>query len=307
MVLSAESLYRKVMAVAALVFTLATVALAAGVELVATWYYSLAWWSYILFADAALAGKRGKGVLLGNRDAPALLLGSIAIWVSFEIYNLRLANWRYLDLPAPLALRWLGYGVAFATVLPAILVTAEWMERLAPERPGRGFRLGRNPRWLAGGSGFLASLLPWIAPDYFFPLVWLGPTAFFAALNHRLSKTGILTELESRGPGKLYRLLAAGAVCGLLWELWNFWAQSKWVYQIPFFDRWRLFEMPLAGYLGFPPFAVECREMYLFGRSLLGRLPAGAAVSLAVGAAVVAYALAAFWAIDRFTVLRFAG
>jgi hypothetical protein len=93
----------------------------------------------------------------------------------------------------------------------------------------------------------------------------------------------------------------------LLWELWNFWAQSKWVYQIPFFDRWRLFEMPLAGYLGFPPFAVECREMYLFGRSLLGRLPAGAAISLAVGAAVVAYALAAFWAIDRFTVLRFAG
>ncbi|MCI0408432.1 MAG: hypothetical protein L0191_07695 [Acidobacteria bacterium] len=293
------------MLAAALVFSLSTLALAADVEPVATWYFSLAWWSYIVFADAALARARGRGVLLGTGEAPALLAGSIAIWLSFEIYNLRLANWRYLELPASTLIRWPGYAIAFATVLPGILVTAEWIERFFPEPPGRAHPITPHQWQALFWGGLLASLLPWLAPRYFFPLVWLGPTVFFAALNHRWARQGILDDLATRGPGRLYRLLAAGAVCGFLWETWNFWARSKWVYQVPFFDQFRLFEMPLAGYLGFPPFAVECREMYLAGRWLAARLPASRSLQLAAWSFLLFYFLAAFWAIDRFTVASF--
>jgi hypothetical protein len=62
-----------------------------------------------------------------------------------------------------------------------------------------------------------------------------------------------------------------GIVCGLLWECWNYWAHTKWVYTVPVPPHVKLFEMPLAGYLGFPAFAVECFVMYVFTRRWLWR------------------------------------
>jgi hypothetical protein len=59
-------------------------------------------------------------------------------------------------------------------------------------------------------------------------------------------------------------LLVAGLICGFLWELWNFWALSKWVYTVPFFEKAKGFEMPFFGFLGFPPFAVQAYVMYNF-------------------------------------------
>jgi hypothetical protein len=58
-----------------------------------------------------------------------------------------------------------------------------------------------------------------------------------------------------------YLLLGAGAICGLLWEFWNFWAVTKWVYTVPYVGFLTIFEMPMLGFLGFPPFAVECYVM----------------------------------------------
>ncbi|MGZ5435395.1 MAG: hypothetical protein ACXW3F_04990, partial [Pyrinomonadaceae bacterium] len=66
-----------------------------------------------------------------------------------------------------------------------------------------------------------------------------------------------------------FSLLSAGLVCGFLWEFWNYWALSKWTYTVPYFGDIKIFEMPVLGYLGFPPFAIECWAMYIFVRSLL--------------------------------------
>ena len=51
-------------------------------------------------------------------------------------------------------------------------------------------------------------------------------------------------------------------IAGLFWEFFNFWARAKWIYTVPLFDELKLFEMPLAGFIGFPPFAVECAVIY---------------------------------------------
>ena len=42
---------------------------------------------------------------------------------------------------------------------------------------------------------------------------------------------------------------------------------------VPYFGNVKIFEMPVLGYLGFPPFAIECWAMYIFFRSLLTRSP----------------------------------
>jgi predicted flap endonuclease-1-like 5' DNA nuclease len=44
----------------------------------------------------------------------------------------------------------------------------------------------------------------------------------------------------------------------LLWESLNIGARAKWIYTVPFLENLKLFEMPVPGFLGFPPFAVEC-------------------------------------------------
>jgi hypothetical protein len=73
-----------------------------------------------------------------------------------------------------------------------------------------------------------------------------------------------LKDLEEGNPKKIYLLLVAGLICGFLWEFWNFWALSKWVYTVPFFDKTKGFEMPFPGFLGFAPFAVQAYVMVTF-------------------------------------------
>jgi hypothetical protein len=46
-------------------------------------------------------------------------------------------------------------------------------------------------------------------------------------------------------------------VCGFFWEAWNFYSYPKWVYHVPFVSWLKLFEMPLLGYGGYLPFALE--------------------------------------------------
>jgi hypothetical protein len=38
---------------------------------------------------------------------------------------------------------------------------------------------------------------------------------------------------------------------------------------VPYFGNVKIFEMPVLGFLGFPPFAIECWAIYIFVRSLV--------------------------------------
>ena len=67
-------------------------------------------------------------------------------------------------------------------------------------------------------------------------------------------------------------LLLSGLLCGVLWEFWNYWSRAKWIYTVPIMQQWKIFEMPVPGYLGFPPFAVECFTMCVFVRALYASL-----------------------------------
>jgi hypothetical protein len=40
--------------------------------------------------------------------------------------------------------------------------------------------------------------------------------------------------------------------------MWNFYSLAKWVYHVPFVQRFHVFEMPILGYAGYLPFGLEC-------------------------------------------------
>jgi hypothetical protein len=284
------------------------------VEPFRTWFYCFAWWSYILLADNFLLLLRGRSLLSGRRvELWRMLPLSVFIWLLFEGYNLLLQNWSYSSVPKELWLRWIGYTLAFATVLPGVFITTDIAEHLMFGRRKGAFasedeKLPAIPDTVPSlafqALGLCLSIAPLFWPRYFFPAVWLGPIFLLDPLLERVGAQSLSLRLAAGDRRRAFSLLVGGLFCGLMWEFWNFWAVSRWVYSVPFFGAWKVFEMPVLGFLGFPPFALECWILY----HLLSRLsrrwtfrPARAAFWLGIILACVLL----FRAIDDHTVLHF--
>lgn len=289
-----------------LMFILAAVMLDQGREPFATYFYSFAWWSYILAADALVYWLRGESLIV-NRTRTFLLMIplSIFIWCIFEGFNFRLANWHYINVPHELWKRWIGYAVAYGTVLPGLCVTYHLFKEIRFFGSVSAYRWRPDPRSLhlmrAVGGVFL--LFPLLVPRYCFPLVWIGFALLIEPLFYRSDNQSLLHDIEHGDLSRLLNLLAAGMACGLLWELWNFWAQTKWIYTVPFFEQWKLFEMPVLGFFGFPPFAVSAYAMY---RMLLMTMQkSGAWIRGVVWCLITLFCFVCFAGIDRYTVVSY--
>ncbi len=204
-------------------------------------------------------------------------------------------------------LRWLAYAVSFATVLPAILEVDTLFGNLGLARRVPGPVIRVSPRLLNGCvvAGSLMLTLVVLLPQYCFPLLWVGIVFILDPLIYRHDRAASFLGQAAKGSySRLLRLSLAGLLCGLLWEFWNYWSGAKWVYTIPLFDFWKVFEMPLVGYLGFMPFALEC---YLFWQLL--RLVKETYVvtdwriSLIIAALAAIYCVLVFSGIDNITVV----
>ncbi|MGA2557594.1 MAG: hypothetical protein ABSG04_15105 [Verrucomicrobiota bacterium] len=240
--------------------------------------YCFLWWSYIFAVDFAVSRLRGHSLL---RDEPRefLLLAawSVPVWLVFEVANLRLQNWYYVM--SPYGFSWAAFYLvlAFATVLPGIFETMSLvlglMEKFAPGGSirGRPFAVSRLNLGLqlALGVAMLGLLLAF--PRNCFCLVWgfayflTDPICYWVSRKEEgHASRSLLGQLAAGDNTRLVALLAAGFICGGLWEAWNLGARTKWVYSVPFFDELKLGEMPVLGFLGFPPFALECYAMVNF-------------------------------------------
>ncbi len=285
---------------------LSEVAMLAHVEPFWTWHTPFAWTGYVLLVDGIVFGLRGSSWLTTSRSEFVFLaIVSIPLWVVFEGYNLLIENWHYINLPENLLVRCFGYAWAFATISPGIFQTAELVARLRSARfrlraPGAtarqvgaaGLRLSAVDSRLttddsrlttddyrlatadymsiAAGAAMLMWPLLWPSP-YLAAPVFLGFIFLLDPLNARAGDESLLRDLRGRQYDRLINLLVAGFICGGLWEFWNFWARAKWIYTVPIVGDIKIFEMPVLGYFGFPPFALECFAMYVFVRRLLWR------------------------------------
>ncbi len=253
--------------IGASVLVLAQLLMFHHVEPFLSWFYCLAWWSYILIVDSVVYRLKGDSLILSRpREFLLMIPWSFTVWLFFEMVNLAMRNWYYINVPNSALLRFFGYGVAYGTVLPAIFETTELLESLGLFRNVSAPRIRVTRGWYGGflTIGGLFLVLPLIFPRYTFPLIWGSFIFLLEPINHRFGGRSLLAEWERGSLRKFCLLLVSGLICGGLWEFWNFWVRTKWIYTVPFFDEFKLFEMPLLGFLGFPPFAVECYAIYNF-------------------------------------------
>ena len=237
--------------------------------------YFFAWYPYILFLDGLLGRLRGRA-WLRHRPGAFLRLGlwSVTVWFIFEAANLVLKNWAYVGLTAAWWLRWPGYVLAFATVLPGILLTAQVLEALGAWGGVRGRPLGAGLAWqpLSLLLGTASLVLPLAFPRYAFPLVWVAFFFLLDPFSALLGGDSLIARFLAGERRQHLCLLAAGLICGLWWEFWNSLATAKWVYTLPVLNFCKIFEMPVLGYLGFLPFALEAAVMYNFAKALEARV-----------------------------------
>ena len=235
----------------------------------ARWAYQFFWYGYLLFLDAAIYYRKGRSLMINRRaEFAAVLPISAGLWLLFEWYNLYLENWHYVNLPSQYWVTVTGSLVAFATVVPGVFLTSELLENVL-----RLDRVKVKPRTFSKNAltasvvfGALCVTVPLFFPSgyssYLFGFVWLGFFFLFDPINYWLKGDSLLGDLARGEISRALALLIGGSVCGFLWEFWNYWGYTKWVYDVPIMHHIKLFEMPVLGFLGFPPFALELFAMY---------------------------------------------
>src|SRR3989344_2871370 len=239
----------------------------------ADWYFPLVWFGYIMVIDA-LNYKLRKDSLLVRRPYQFLgmLISSAVIWWIFELINLNLENWNYNHIEGTLALtNVIKKTIYFSTVIPAFFETVELIRSFhlfEKNKLHKKYKISKKFIHIMIVLGVISFLLPMILPKYFYPLVWLTFFFILDPINYLHNQPSIIKHLKDKKLTMPLSLLLAGIIMGFLWEFWNYYALTKWFYNVPFVGFFKIFEMPILGYLGYFPFAFELYAMYFFLRSL---------------------------------------
>jgi hypothetical protein len=250
-----------------------------GLEPFATWNTPIAWTGFILFADGVVYRARGDSwIRSAPREFALLAAVSIPLWIVFEGYNLVINNWYYSGLVESFWLRQFGFAWAFATIWPAIFEAADLIAVIRATVPRLALPAAPAPPALSAApalsavsvtSALVMLASPFLVPEeiarYLAAPVWLGFILLLDPINRRL-RAEVLTR------DRAINLALGGLLCGILWEFWNYWARAKWHYTVPMMEDVKIFEMPLPGYFGFAPFALECFTMYVFVRRAFTQL-----------------------------------
>ncbi len=224
------------------------------------------WLAYIVVMNALAFRRTGRSPLTHHTLTYLSLFPMSAVfWWFFEYLNRFVQNWHYIGIVPLTAEEYvLRATLPFATVLPAFVATRAWLASypglwrglthwipLAPRHP-------RRVAWLAlaVAAAGLAGIGIW--HEFLFPLLWISPLIVIASIR-ALNRTPTLLSDPARGDWRRVVMAALAAlVCGFFWEMWNLYSLEKWIYTVPFVDRFHIFKMPILGYAGYLPFGIEC-------------------------------------------------
>ena len=228
------------------------------------------WFGFILFLDGLVFWRRGTSLLHRMRWRYMLLfLVSSLFWWIFEGLNEAVHNWHYiLDQPySPLVYFFIS-SLDFSTVLPAVLEMTELLSSFKPLHPrlsadNPGPRLPLPVLTSLVILGLISFALPWFFPQYFFGLVWLCVVLILDPINNFMGRKSTIAHIAVKD-WRFFVLPLSGLCCGFFWEMWNYFAMPKWCYTVPYVGFWKIFEMPLLGYTGYLPFALELFALYQF-------------------------------------------
>ncbi len=252
------------------------------------------WLGYITFVNALTFARSGRCMMTQEpRRLMRLFAASGFFWWFFEYLNRFVQNWFYVGIENFGRFEYFIFAtLAFSTVLPAVISTAEMLDAFTPanalaftaRRPPAG---ATEPRRIAakilGGAqlllGCLALTSIGIWPDYFFPFLWLAPLFILTSLKALRGEETIFSPAARGDWRRLAVLSLAALICGFFWEMWNFHSLAKWQYLVPFVGVWKVFEMPLLGFAGYLPFGWECA---VIADALARRPPISATVAVPV-------------------------
>lgn len=228
--------------------------------------FSPLWLGYILAVNAWCFARTGRCMLTHDtRRFLCLFPVSAAFWWFFEYLNRFVQNWYYVGIGSLTPIQYFLFATfPFATVLPAVLGTCELLESF----PRAGAGLDAFTRMDLPRRKILSRLLLAVSciallgigiwPDYLFPVLWLSPLFIVTSLQGIAGRPTVFSRIEHGRWRRLYLLAMAALVCGFFWEMWNYGSLAKWIYEVPFVSRFKLFEMPLLGFAGYLPFGIEC-------------------------------------------------
>jgi hypothetical protein len=223
------------------------------------------WLSYVILVNALCFWRTGR-CMLTNRTTYFVILFPVSalFWWYFEYLNRFVQNWYYLGGEYGPLRYFVLATLPFSTVLPAVLGTRDLLLSFPWLRKGFDglfyLRVGRSrtAAWFCLLLSGLALTAMGIRPNYLFPLVWVAPLLIIVSLQTLVGERHVLTALLD---GRWYPAVSAvfaAVLCGILWEMWNYYSLAKWEYTIPFVHRFQVFEMPVLGYAGYLPFGLEC-------------------------------------------------
>ena len=236
------------------------------IQPVAEYHFFPLWLGYILTLDAIVFIRRGTSLFTRSRRTFVFLFViSAPVWWLFELFNRFVVNWIYIGFESTNPIRYVLFAsLAFSTVVPAVFETTElfasfdWIQRIRHGPIIRPTTLVLSGSVIFGILSFGAMIL---FPRYTFPFAWTCVFFILDPINYVLGWSSI-TGWVSTGEWRPVLAIWAGTLmCGFFWELWNYYAYPKWIYEIPFVEFAHIFEMPLLGYGGYLTFGLEIFAM----------------------------------------------
>lgn len=231
------------------------------------WGFFPLWLGYCLAIDGTVFWRTGTSLLTRSpRKYVGLFLISAPVWWSFEILNLRTLNWTYLGAENFSSLEYAFWTtLSFTTVIPAVFGSAEFFASFDfVQRIKRGLVIGADQRttlrFFVSGWIMLALLLIW--PTIFFPFIWLSLYFIFEPVNVWLGHRSLADWTKVGDWRPVISLWLGVLLTAFFWEMWNYFAYPKWIYHVPWGNWLHIFEMPLLGYGGYLPFALELYALY---------------------------------------------
>ncbi len=231
------------------------------------WGFFPLWLGYCLTVDGLVHRRTGTSLFKRSpRKYLGLFLLSAPVWWVFELLNFRTQNWTYIgsELFSPLEYAF-WTTLSFTTVIPAVFGSAEFFASFDfVKRIKRGLVIGTDKRTTLSFfiSGWVMLALLWIYPNIFFPFIWLSIYFILEPINVWLGNRS-LADWTAKGDWRPVISLWLGVLLtAFFWEMWNSLAYPKWIYNVPWGNGLHIFEMPLLGYGGYLPFALELYAVY---------------------------------------------
>jgi hypothetical protein len=244
------------------------------------WGFFPMWLGYCLLIDALVFYRTGTSLVTRSLTRYlGLFVVSAPSWWLFEVINVRTQNWLYLGAEyfTPWAYAFWA-TLNFSTVIPAVFGTAELVRSFSFIKGiKRGPVIKPDPLTtvLFFTSGLVLFGLMMVWPVYFFPFVWLSVYFILEPLNIWLRNRSLARYTRIGDWRPIIALWIGALICGFFWEMWNVFSFPKWIYQVPGVGVLHIFEMPLLGYGGYMPFALELYALYHLIAGLLGRKNTG--------------------------------